>query len=314
MKKVVTILVTYNSKKWIEKCLISLHNSSIDSTIIVIDNASTDGTQDYIINNFPQIELIQLKLNYGFGKANNIGIQQAYKTGADYVFLINHDAWVEKDTIEQLVCASIENPLHGILSPIHLNGKGDALDYKFSHYIIPNLCIGLYSDIYLNRTEDKVYDASFVNAAAWLMTRKTIETVGGFNPSFFHYGEDDNYVHRLHYHRLKIGVLPNARIFHDRENREEKSMKNLQTQVQFTTRQWTIKLSNPYSFFTKRLLIWSFCKKTAKCLIQLRLRQMVLEILVLRNLLRAGIHNIIRNRQVSQNKGPVFLDVTFKFM
>ena len=106
----------------------------------------------------------------------------------------------------------------GIISPMHLNGAGDGLDYGFSNYIAPHKCRGLYSDLFLGRVRE-LYDVGFVNAAAWLMTRECVERVGGFSPSFFHYGEDDNYTQRLQFHKLKLGVVPAARIHHDREQR-----------------------------------------------------------------------------------------------
>ena len=74
--------------------------------------------------------------NIGFGKANNIGISLAMKKGADYVFLLNQDAWVEDKTLEKLINIHRKQPKFGIVSPMHLNGKGDELDYNFSKFIV----------------------------------------------------------------------------------------------------------------------------------------------------------------------------------
>ncbi|MCX5900139.1 MAG: glycosyltransferase, partial [Proteobacteria bacterium] len=60
----------------------------------------------------------------------------------------------------------------------------------------------------------KIYDVPFVNAAAWLMRRSLLETVGGFDPIFFMYGEDNDYCVRARHHGFKIGITPEARIFH----------------------------------------------------------------------------------------------------
>src|SRR5690606_31512456 len=59
----------------------------------------------------------------------------------------------------------------------------------------------------------------FVNAAGWLLSRNILENIGGFDPIFFHYGEDDNYCQRAQYHGFKIGIVPNAFLLHDREDR-----------------------------------------------------------------------------------------------
>ncbi len=220
MKNVFAIIVTFNGLKWIDNCFGSLTNSSLPIKIIAIDNASTDSTPEYIRKHYPEVDLIENEKNLGFGQANNIGIRKAYDAGADYVFLLNQDAWVEKDTIEKLVAVAEKNPEFGIVSPMHLNGKGDALDFNFSNWIGPNYCNGFYSDLFLGKLEDRIYKTDYVNAAAWLLNPKCIETVGGFNPLFFVYGEDDNYLQRTHYHKLKVGVYPSARIFHDREEKK----------------------------------------------------------------------------------------------
>ena len=61
----------------------------------------------------------------------------------------------------------------------------------------------------------------FINAAAWLIHKKVFETVGGFDPIFHHYGEDNNYCQRVNFHNYKIGVVPEAHIFHDSNKRRE---------------------------------------------------------------------------------------------
>lgn len=219
-KKIFAVVVTYNPGKWLDKCFSSLAKSEISLRIIAIDNGSTDGSQDILRSKYPEVELMQSSSNLGFGKANNIGIKKAYEAGADFVFLLNQDAWIETNTIKTLVSIHSECPEFGICSPIHLNGSGSALDTGFSNYIIPSFCPGLFSDVFLKKGKSSIYETSFVNAAAWLVSRKCIEIVGGFNPIFFQYGEDDNYIHRLRYHGLKVGVLLNCFIYHDREEKE----------------------------------------------------------------------------------------------
>jgi N-acetylglucosaminyl-diphospho-decaprenol L-rhamnosyltransferase len=123
-----SIVVTYNGSKWLDKCFGSLLNSTVSTKIIAIDNKSTDGTPDEIRLKFPSVEVIETGKNLGFGKANNIGLTRALNENADYVFLLNQDAWVEPDTIGKLI--STQSSEYAILSPVHLNGQGDALDSK----------------------------------------------------------------------------------------------------------------------------------------------------------------------------------------
>lgn len=219
-KKVFVVIVTFNGLRWVDKCFLSLKNSSVSTTTIVIDNGSSDDTLKHIAVHYPEVLIITSEKNVGFGKANNIGIKKAYEDGADYVFLLNQDAWVEKDTIETLIKAQQNEPEYGVVSPMHINGSGNALDYGFSLYIAPQNAANLYSDMYFNKVRDAIYEVPFVNAAAWLISRQCVEKIGGFSPAFYHYGEDVNYLHRVKFHHLKAGVYPKAQIFHDREKRE----------------------------------------------------------------------------------------------
>jgi GT2 family glycosyltransferase len=216
---VAVIIVTYNGIKWIDKCINSLINSSIPLNIIVIDNGSTDETQDALKKY--NIQFIPSSENLGFAKANNKGISLAIQQNCNYVFLLNQDAWVEKNTIETLINIAASNPEFGVLSPMHLNGSYTALDIKFTDYLMPQNCKNLVSDMYINKLKS-LYEAIFVNAAAWLIPVDCIKKVGLFEPFFFLYGEDNNYLQRIRHHKFKIGITPTCTICHDREIREGK--------------------------------------------------------------------------------------------
>ena len=209
------IIVTYNGLRWLDRCLGSLRDAAGQVRSVVIDNGSTDGTPEAVRARFPEVELVCTGKNLGFGQANNIGLRMALERKVDHVFLLNQDAWVEPGTVEHLTRMSTARPQFGVLSPMHLNGAGDALEVIFSNYIVPQKCPGLYSDIYMGTVKDEPYPVKFVNAAAWLITRRCLLTVGGFDPTFFHYGEDTNYAARMDHHGQLIGVVPTVRVHHD---------------------------------------------------------------------------------------------------
>ena len=217
--KIFAIIVTYNGAKWIEKCFGSLINSNIPLNILVIDNGSSDNTPNIVRKKYPMVEIIQTGENLGFTKANNIGIKFALKQRADYVFLLNQDAWIEKNTIEELMDTFQQIPQTGIVSPIHLNGNKTNLDKGFLNYIAPHNTPNFVSDLYFHRLEN-FHETQFVNAASWLISRACIEKVGGFDSLLFlHYGEDGNYCQRVMYHGYKVIVNTNCFICHDREDR-----------------------------------------------------------------------------------------------
>ena len=92
--KIHIIIVTYNAMKWAERCFSSLRKSSVPLSAYVVDNGSTDGTQDYINKNFPEVDFHQSPENLGFGRANNLAIEKAFRDGAEFFYLMNQDAWI----------------------------------------------------------------------------------------------------------------------------------------------------------------------------------------------------------------------------
>lgn len=243
-KEVFVVVITYNGMQWIEDCLNSVERSSIQASTVVIDNASTDNTVSFISKNFPSVNILNNSENLGFGKANNLGMSYAIKNGADYVFLLNQDAYLQNDTLEILVRKHQENNEFGLLSPIHLNGDGTRLDRNFSNYITYDDNKEFYSDHVLNNVNEIPYEVPFVNAAAWLLPKATLEKIGGFDPIFFHYGEDDNYCQKLVYEGLKIGVVANCYVRHDREDVVKRRINSFEDELKKLETKYKVKYAN----------------------------------------------------------------------
>jgi GT2 family glycosyltransferase len=214
--KLLVVIVTYNAMQWAERCFDSMRKSTIKPDVFVVDNGSTDGTQAYIQQNYPEVKFIQSKENLGFGKANNMGMQFALDNDYDYIYLLNQDAWVMPDTFEKLIEVSQKHPEYGILSPFQMNADMKHIDVNF----IKSACswnsnANIFNDLY-NQSLDEVYSVSFVMAAHWLITKNCMKKVGGFSPSFPHYGEDVNYKERAKFCGFNVGIVPSLRVVHDR--------------------------------------------------------------------------------------------------
>lgn len=213
--EIYTIIVTYNSMHWAEKCFGSLQTSFAPTKVVAVDNGSTDGTVPFIKTHYPDVHVIETGENLGFAKANNIGIRYALDKRAEYVFLLNHDAWVEKETIGTLVQMMNNGERIGIVSPIHLTGDYSAIDSEFVLYMPHAFNV----DKNHGALKD-TYELYSVNAAAWMMNAKMIREVGGFDTILFkHYGEDDNYCQRVHYFKWMIALCTTTTICHDRQKR-----------------------------------------------------------------------------------------------
>lgn len=221
MVNIYTIIVTFNGMRFYKRLFDSLRTSTVPMKVVVIDNASIDGSIEYISSNYPEVIVFKQEVNLGFGGSNNIGIRYAMSNFADYVFLLNQDTWIEPNTLEILTSSIKNNPNYGILSPMHLTASRKNIESSLA------MCIASYikdktffEDLYFNRLKD-VYACNFINAAAWLIPLEVVSRVGGFDPMFVHYGEDNNYVDRVKYHKFEIGICPSATIVHDTENRIE---------------------------------------------------------------------------------------------
>ena len=212
MANILVVIVTFNASKWVKKCLGSVEDSSLPADVLVIDNGSTDDTLPLIRKHFPQVRIIEAGENLGFGAANNKGFRIALDEGYQFAYLLNQDAWLEPDTLEKLVAA--HKPEWGILSPEQLDRHGRR-DGQFERKC--GRAVDAALKAYHN--DRQVVEVPFVMAAHWLVSRRAIETVGGFSPAFRQYGEDDNWIDRLHYHKLRCGVVPAAHAVHDRSDR-----------------------------------------------------------------------------------------------
>lgn len=214
MAEIYVIIVTWNGMKWIEKCLNSVESSDIPVNTVVVDNGSTDGTISFIKSRFPKVIIIESQKNLGFGQANNIGIKYALTHNADFVYLLNQDAYIFPNMFSHLLDAYSPQEKIGILSPLHLSGDGMKLDSQFAGYL-SKIFPDILADSCLSSLHDKYY-VSAVPAAGWFLPVNTLVQIGGFDPIFFHYGEDHNYAQRVKYHKLRIAVVPKAMMIHDR--------------------------------------------------------------------------------------------------
>lgn len=306
--KIVSIIVTYNALKnnWLYKCLDSLISSELETTIIVIDNGSKDETCTVVKEKYPFVKLIENSENKGFGAANNQGFEYGITINADYFFLLNQDAYLFESTIDKLVEIAQKYPDYGIISPLHLNGNGSALDYKFSNYIVPTKCQGLISDVFLNTIKEGVYEVNFVNAAGWLVSRACLENVGGFNPSFFHYGEDDNYIHRAYFHGFKVGILPSTKICHDREERANNIY--FDESLAIYKRTTILKLSNPLLHFSFDLEYKKLYKTGAKAILLFNFKEFRVVLNKIKVLKSLDKKQIEENKIISMSTNSAFLN------
>lgn len=244
--EILTIVVTYNAMKWLDRCLGSLSESEVPTDVIVIDNGSVDGTCEYIAGNYPDVLLTRSEENLGFGKANNVGFRYALEHQYRYVYLMNQDAWVYKDTLSVLTSAMDSDSSIGILSPMQMTASGDRPDMRFEKKCPAEALEDISGPV----ASGKVYETKFVMAAHWMISRKCLQKVGGFSPAFPHYGEDDNFIHRARLKGYRICVHSGAKAVHDREMRPQSKDASMRLKCVASV----VKVSNPLNCLWLRLL------------------------------------------------------------
>lgn len=208
IQKTAIILVTYGQWEQTKDCLQDLLCQKEGSfRIFVADNGSPDKTRENITANFPDVTLLPMKKNSGFGAANNAGISLAKNFGEpfDSIFILNNDTRIPPQTLEILQRDLSENP-DKIIVPQLQNADGSIQKNWFSE--IPPV------QFFLNafRTESSAaryvhgttvpipnspfQEAAWTNAAAWMMTVETWDKVGQFDEKFFMYYEDVDWAYR----------------------------------------------------------------------------------------------------------------------
>jgi N-acetylglucosaminyl-diphospho-decaprenol L-rhamnosyltransferase len=125
MTRVSFVIVSYNSRLDLERCLGSLmaHPPLVDHDCVVVDNASSDGTPEYVLGHWPAVRLIETGANLGFGAANNLGIRQ---TSSELVLLLNPDTAVPPDAIDRLVHVVDVRPSVAVAGPRLVDADGRA--------------------------------------------------------------------------------------------------------------------------------------------------------------------------------------------
>lgn len=250
MKRLAVIIVTYNGMQWLERCLASVASSSYEADTIVVDNCSTDRSADFVAEHYPAVKLVRNTQNEGFGRANNRAMRMAIDRGADYLYLLNQDAWITPEQLGRLVDIMERHPDYGIIGPVQLSADELHINENFGRWLNTKTAPNFIDDAYFGRLSE-LYEMKLFPADNWLVRSKTIEQVGGFSPVFFFYGEDSEMVARIYYHGWKMGVAPHCRAVHDIADRQSPPERELMMEYLL----YVIDINDPRRNFTSRCIM-----------------------------------------------------------
>ncbi|HRI45819.1 MAG TPA: glycosyltransferase [Ignavibacteriaceae bacterium] len=221
------IIVNYNVKEFIQNLLHSIQQASknLKVEVIIVDNASDDGSIELISEKFPWVKLIINKENLGFSKANNIGLKIA---AGKYLLLLNPDTLVQEDTFEKMISFFESNSKVGMAGCKILNPDGTlqlACRRSFpgpwtsfckvsglSSLFPKSRLFARYNLTYLD--ENQTYEVDAISGSFMMVNREVYEKIGGLDEIFFMYGEDLDWCYRVQKAGYKVYYFHGTQIIH----------------------------------------------------------------------------------------------------
>lgn len=201
--KVSIIIVSYNTAHLTKACLESLRLAKGEKEVLVVDNASTDGSAEMVKIHFPEVTLIENSINLGFGAANNVALARAQ---GEYIVFLNPDTVVKPDAIEKAVRFMEENPQVGIAGGRILNPDGSEQESVSLRYP---------GEKYTSGETKHLAGRIACILGAFMIGRKSIlDEIRGFDEDFFLYGEDEDLCWRIRERGYEVGYIPEAEVFH----------------------------------------------------------------------------------------------------
>jgi GT2 family glycosyltransferase len=210
------VIPTWNGAHFLAGSLASLAEQTHPADIIVVDNASTDGTAELVRERFPDVMLIALDANRGFAGAVNVGLERALADGADYVALLNNDALAEADWLARLVETAEAHPEAGIVTSkflledrVHIDSTGDF--YSSWGWAYPRGRDEPDQGQYDDPAHREVFCGS---GGASLFRASMLREVGPFDEDYFAYLEDQDLGFRAQLMGWRARYEPRARAYH----------------------------------------------------------------------------------------------------
>lgn len=220
------IIVNWNTKKLLEQAIASIYKYAKGLTfeVIVVDNASEDGSPKMVSNKFPKVLLVENRHNFGFAQANNQGIKI---TKGEFIFLFNSDAYLIDDSLAKLVKRAREIPNLGAIAPKILNEDRttqqsagffpDLLKVLLWMSFVDDLPYGdLLKPYHVDhdRFYEKEHKVDWLTGAAIMVPKKVIDKTGALDDKIFMYGEDVDWCTRIKKAGFNIYFSPVAAIVH----------------------------------------------------------------------------------------------------
>ncbi|MHB0913147.1 MAG: glycosyltransferase family 2 protein [Armatimonadota bacterium] len=224
MNGISVAIVSWNTRELLDQCLASVYRSDPGCEIVVVDNASEDGSPDMVADKYPEVKLVRSKVNMGFAAGCNLAAK--HSTGR-YLLLLNSDTIVLDGALTALAGFMDEHPDAGAAGCRLLNADGTL---QRSCSVFPSLTTELFDALYLSKLFPKsrifarysmswwdfneTREVDFVGGSCLIARREAIEEVGLLDEGYFMYTEEADWCYRMWRHGWKVYYYPEAQIIH----------------------------------------------------------------------------------------------------
>jgi len=237
-RTVAVIIVSWNRKSLLKRCLLSLETHlRISHTIIIIDNDSTDGTPDMVKHLFPDVVLIENDQNLGFGKAVNQGFEHLFRSRnpTDFVLLLNNDAYFEDDSIVDLLdhmdrSEDVQAAIPAVFGEDRrfqtgIGGFDLSLKTALSYFsglsiLFPSRFKGFFIDQHYFFKKKIVLEMDWISGVCMVLKTGKMEFLSRLPEDFFMYAEDTAFGREIR-KKGKIIYYPKARVIHAHHSNEK---------------------------------------------------------------------------------------------
>jgi GT2 family glycosyltransferase len=228
LPSVAIIIVNWNSYSHTNGCLLSLRKVKYGNfKAIVVDNGSTDGSDNQLESEFPEVVLLRNKENLGFTGGNNRGISHALESGFDYLMLLNNDTEVEEDFLDALVdCLENDSSIGAVQPKFYFLNNKERI-WNAGGKIIQS--VGWIKTIGENRPANVKFDlpqeTAWITGCGFLVRSALIKEIGGLNDRFFIYFEDVDWSLRIKSLGYKLYYCPKSVVYHEAGMSNKKKVK-----------------------------------------------------------------------------------------
>jgi GT2 family glycosyltransferase len=215
------IILNYNGKEFLERCLSSVLNTNYPNfEVILVDNASTDGSVEFVKKNFPSVKVIANKVNLHFTGGNNIGIKAAR---GEYIVLLNNDTEVHPNWLSEIVKVMEIDPSVGLCQcKLLFMDNREEIDSTggFINYL--GLCEERGKGEIDKHQYDQIDEIFHAKGAALVVKREVLNEVGLFDSFFYYNYEDVDLCWRARLRGYKVVFCPKAIVYHHRSSPTKK--------------------------------------------------------------------------------------------